>query len=153
MTGVVKGILISVTVLIVVIAIMIGAGIYWLSSHGPALLEKGKQNVVEGQNFGKGTDNQGCLTEALARHRRDTSMSGALATQLFLTSCLPNSRETPEFCTEVPSRMEFVKSAQWQTERCLKENLRDSYCPQIFAQVQSFCEMKERRKSRDRESR
>lgn len=150
MTGVVKGILISVTVLIVVIAIAIGAGIYWVSSHGPALLEKTKQTVADGQNFGKGTDNQGCLNETLSRHRHDASMSGAFATQLFLVSCLPHSRETPEFCTDVPKRMEFIKSAQWQTERCLKENLRDSYCPQLFAQVQSFCEMKEMRKSQNR---
>jgi hypothetical protein len=120
--------------------IIVGVGAYFISTRGGAWLEKGKQSVAEGQNFGKGTDNQGCLNEALSRHRKDPSMGTAIATQVFLTACLPISRETPGFCDEVPGRMEFVKSSQWQIEQCRRENLRDSYCPQLFSAVQNFCE-------------
>ena len=139
MTGLVKGILITTVVLVIVGAIILGLGIYWISSHGSEYIQKGKQQIAEGQTFGQGTDNQGCVTEAVSRHKRDASMSAAIATQLFLASCLPSSRDTPEFCTDVPKPTEFIKSAQWQSQRCLKEDLRDSYCPQLFAQVQNFC--------------
>lgn len=147
MTGLVKGILISTAVVVVIIVIIVGVGIYWVATNGPALVEKSKQSLAEGQEFAKNTDNQGCLNESLTRHRADPSMGGAIKTQLFLTACLPLSRETPNFCKDVPKKLEFMRSAQWQTQRCLSENLRDSYCPQIFAQVQSFCEMREAKKS------
>lgn len=142
MTGVVKGILISVVVLVVLGVIAVGAGIYWISSHSGEFLEKSKQTMVEGEKFGKGTDNQGCVTETVSRHKQNPGLSGAVATQLFLTSCLQSSRETPGFCAEVPKRLEFIKSAQWQSEQCSHNNLRDTYCPQIFAQVQSFCDLR-----------
>lgn len=147
MTGVVKGILISAIALVLVMVIIIGAAIYWVSSHGGEWLEKTKESVAEGERFGKGTDNQGCITEALARHRKNASMSGALATQLFLASCLPSSDPTPGFCDDVPKRLEFLKSAQWQALQCQRADLRDRYCPQLFAQVQNFCEAAGRRSS------
>jgi hypothetical protein len=142
-TGFVKGLIISVVVLVVVIAIGIGAGIYWLSTHGGEFLEKTKQSMIDGRNFGKTTDNQGCVTETISRYKQSPGFSAVLSTQLFLQGCLQASRETPGFCDNVPKRMEFMKSAQWQAEQCSQNNLlRDSYCPQIFAQVQTFCEVR-----------
>jgi hypothetical protein len=142
MTAVVKGIVITVIVLAVVIVIIVGAGVYWVSSHGGALLEKSKQSVADGQKFGKTTDNQGCLTEVISRHKQDPALSSTISTQLFLMSCLQSSRETPGFCDEVPKRLEFIKSGQWQTSQCARNDLRDAYCPQLFSQVQTFCEMR-----------
>ncbi|HXD32644.1 MAG TPA: hypothetical protein VN643_16095 [Pyrinomonadaceae bacterium] len=140
MTGLVKGLLISGVVIVLVVLIIVGAAAYWISTRGGEWIEKGKQSVAEGQAFGKETDNQGCLTEALTRHRKDASMSGAISIQVFLTACFPSSRQTPGFCDEVPRRTEFIKSGQWQVQQCQKEGLRDSYCPQIFSAVQNFCE-------------
>ncbi len=143
MTGLVKGIIISAVVIVIVGILAIGAGVYWISSHSGEFLEKSKQTMAEGEKFGKSTDNQGCVTETVSRHRQDPGLSGAISTQLFLTACLRASRDTPGFCDEVPKRTEFIKSAQWQAEQCAREKLRDSYCPQIFAQVQTFCEMRQ----------
>jgi hypothetical protein len=140
MSGVVKGLLISGAVIVFVVLIIIGVGAYWVSQHGGEWLDKTKHSIAEGQDFGKGTDNQGCLSEAISRHRKDAGMSSAISTQLFLASCLPSSRVTPGFCDEIPKRLEFIKTAQWQTEQCRKEKLVDSYCPQLFGQVQNFCE-------------
>src|SRR5712691_4891690 len=140
MTGFAKGLIISVILLVLVIAAGVAAGIYWLSAHSGEFLEKSKQSMVEGQRFGKATDNQGCLTESISRYKQDTGFSGALSTQLFLQGCLQASRETPGFCDDVPKRTEFIRSAQWQQQQCAHNNLRDSYCPQIFSQVQTFCE-------------
>ena len=146
MSGLVKGLLISGGVIVLVVLIIIGVGVYWVSMHGGEWLDKTKKSVAEGQDFGKGTDNQGCLAEAISRHRKDASMSSAIGTQVFLAACLPSSRETPDFCEGVPGRMEFLKSGQWQVEQCHKEGLTDSYCPQLFAAVQNFCEKAGNRK-------
>jgi len=144
MTGVVKGIIISVVVVVLLIAIGLGVGIYWIASHGGAFVEKSKQSAAEGERFGKETDNQGCLTETIVRHKQNPDLSGVFANQLFLTMCLPRSKPTPGFCEAVPERTEFIKSAEWQTEQCAKNDLHDTYCRQIFAQVQNFCERKEK---------
>ena len=140
MTGFAKGLIISLVLLVVVIAAGFAAGIYWLSTHSGEFLEKSKQSMLDGQKLGKTTDNQGCLTEAISRHKQDSGFGSALSTQLFLQGCLPASHETPGFCDEVPTRTEFLRSAQWQQQQCARNNLRDSYCPQIFSQVQNFCE-------------
>ena len=143
MTGFAKGLIISGVVLVVVIAICIGAGVYWLRTYGGEFLEKTKQSMADGRKFGKTTDNQGCVTETISRYKQSPGMSAALSTQLFLQGCLQVSSETPGFCDNVPKRMEFVKSAQWQTQQCTQNNLlRDTYCPQIFGQVQTYCEVR-----------
>jgi hypothetical protein len=140
MTGFAKGLIISLILLVVILAAGVAAGIYWLSAHSGEYLEKGKQSMVEGERFGKTTDNQGCLTEAIARHRQSPGFSGALSTQLFMQACLQASRTTPGFCEAIPKRTEFMKSGQWQLDQCARNNLHDTYCPQIFGQVQTFCE-------------
>ncbi|MCU1268009.1 MAG: hypothetical protein JWM21_4327 [Acidobacteria bacterium] len=142
MTGLAKGLIISVAVVAVIAATGIGVGIYWVSTHGGEFLERSKQTMIDGAKFGKGTDNQGCVTETISRYKQDPGFSSALSTQLFLQGCLRTSRETPRFCDNVPGRTEFIKSAQWQAEQCAHHQLRDSYCPQIFAKVQMFCDMR-----------
>jgi hypothetical protein len=140
MTGFTKGIIISLVLLVIIMAAGVAAGIYWLSTHGGQFLEKSKQSMLEGEQFGKATDNQGCLAESIVRHKQTPGFSSALSTQLFLQGCLQASRATPGFCDDVPKRLEFVKSAQWQQQQCARNNLRDTYCPQLFSQVETFCE-------------
>ena len=140
MTGFVKGLIISLILLVIVIAAGVAAGIYWLSTHSGEFFEKSKQSMVDGERFGKTSDNQGCLAESIARYKQNTGFSGALSTQLFLQGCLQASKESPGFCDAVPKRTEFIKSAQWQQEQCARNNLKDTYCPQLFGQVQTFCE-------------
>jgi hypothetical protein len=140
MTGFTKGLIISVILLVVVIVAGVAAGIYWLSAHSGEFFEKTRQSMVEGQKFGKATDNQGCLTEAISRHKQNPGFSGALSTQIFLQGCLRASHETPGFCNDIPKRTEFMKSALWQKQQCSRYGLHDTYCAQIFGQVQTFCE-------------
>lgn len=141
MSGLAKGLIISVAVVVVIGAIGIGVGIYWFSTHGRELLDKSMQSMADGRKFGAGTDNEGCVTESTSRYKQSPGFNSALSTQLFLQGCLQASRETTGFCDTVPKRTEFIKSASWQAEQCSRHDLRDSYCPQIFAQVQTFCDM------------
>jgi hypothetical protein len=143
MTGLAKGLIISVVVVVIIIAMGIGIGIYWFSTHGRAFLDQSVQSMAEGRKFGLGTDNQGCVTQTLSRYKKSPGFNSALSTQLFLKGCLPASKETPGFCDTIPRQTEFVKSARWQAEQCAQQSLRDSFCPQIFAQLQTFCEVRE----------
>ena len=121
MTGVVKGILITVVVLVVLSAIAIGLGVYWIRAHGGEFVEKSKQTLAEGQKFGKETDNQGCVTETISRHKQNPGITGLLSTQLFLNACLQTSRPTPGFC-DIPEQLDFMKSAEWQQDHARTMN-------------------------------
>jgi hypothetical protein len=139
MTGIVKGLIVSVVVIVLLIAAGVTVGIYWLSSHSGEYLEKSKQSMIDGQRFGRGTDNHGCVTESISLYKENPGFSKAITTELFLQGCLHSSKETPGFCDDVPRPTEFMKSAQWQLKQCALNDLHDSYCGQLFAQVQTFC--------------
>jgi hypothetical protein len=60
---------------------------------------------------------------------------------LFMRACLDASRPTPGFCDEVPRRLEFVRSAEWELQQCKRYGLSpEKQCQQLFQQVQQFCE-------------
>jgi hypothetical protein len=119
------------------------AGVYLLKRYGPEVVEAGKQTINEAQEYGRRTDNEGCLNEAVARHNRSDGFTGMIKTNLFLRACLESSRPSPGFCDSVPRQTEFVKSAQWQLQQCGHYNLKtENQCGQLFQQVQQFCEQR-----------
>lgn len=120
--------------------VLIGAGVYWWSQHKDELVEAGKRSIAEGREVGNGTDNQGCVSEAMSRYKQNAGFTGSITTKLFLKSCLEASRPTPGFCAGVPKMTEFIKSAQWQVERCKQFGISDQYCGQLFQEVQIHCE-------------
>jgi len=140
MTRLGKGLIITAVILVLGAGVVIAGGIYWVASHKDAWLAKGKATINEGKEFGKGTDQEGCVAEGAKRHRDDPSISNGIAVQLFMQGCLRSSRATPGFCDNVPRQTEFVKSAQWRLEQCSKYNLQDNQCAQVFTVVQQYCE-------------
>ena len=137
----------SVKVLIIVgscvllgVLAVVAAGVFWWARHGGELMQAGKNAMQDGAKFGRSTDNQGCLDEALLRQKRDTGFGGVLSTDLFLSSCLDSSRATPGFCDGVPWPIDFIRGAQWQMEKCKEAHSDDPYCRQLFSQVQQYCE-------------
>ncbi|MGB8508792.1 MAG: hypothetical protein WCD76_10325 [Pyrinomonadaceae bacterium] len=136
-----KVILIAVLVLVLCAAGVVGFGVYMWRQHGPQLIESSKRTMDEGGEYGGTTDNQGCVNEAVARHRKSEGFGDLIKTNLFLSACLDTSRPTPAFCDEVPKRMEFIKGAQWQMEQCQHYGLStEKQCGQLFQRVQQFCE-------------
>lgn len=120
--------------------VLVAAGIFWWTHHGRELMESGANSVQEGEKFGRMNDNQGCLDEALSRYRLHTGIGGSISTSLFLKTCLDNSRPTPGFCDGVPKPPDFIRGAQWESMKCEEAGLRDQGCPQLFAQVQQYCQ-------------
>ncbi|MBC7932062.1 MAG: hypothetical protein H7Z38_16005 [Rubrivivax sp.] len=136
-----KVVLILGGLVVVLVLVTVVAGVYMVNRYGPEMVEAGKQTFAEGQEYGRRTDNEGCLNEAVARHNRSDGFTGMIKTNLFLKVCLDASRPTPAFCDSVPRQTEFVKSAQWQLQQCGRYNLKtENQCGQLFQQVQQFCE-------------
>src|SRR5436305_14283928 len=65
-----KVLLIIVGILVVLIVGVVVASVIVVRKYGPELVEAGKQTVAEGQEYGRRTDNEGCVNEAVARHSR-----------------------------------------------------------------------------------
>ncbi len=138
-----KVLLITGALGVALLIVLIAGGVYLVKKHGPAFVESGKQAYSEGAEFGRLTDQRGCLDEGIARHQRSTGLGELLKTNLFLRSCLEASRATPGFCDEVPRQNEFVKSIQWQMRECERYGLSaEKQCGQLFQQVQQFCEQR-----------
>jgi hypothetical protein len=119
---------------------LVAAGMYWWVHHGRELVQSGADSIQEGDRLGGSTDNQGCMNEALSRYKQHQGIGGSISTSLFLKSCLDSSRPTAGFCDDVPTPTEFIKAAEWETRKCEEAGLRDPGCPQLYAQVQQYCQ-------------
>ena len=151
MPGWLKVLLIVVVVLVVLVLGAIGAGVYYVSRNKDAWLARGKAVATEGRDFGRNSDNQGCVDESISRYKKEPGFGSAISNSIFMQSCLDSSRPTPNFCTDVPKATEFMKSAQWRVDQCRKIDLSsDSYCQQLFQPVQQFCERGPRKSSENR---
>ena len=88
-----------------------------------------------------------CVAEAMTRYSRDRGMISGIKQRLWLAGCLETSKLDPEFCASVPPDSEIMRSASWRTSQCSTFGLGgDSTCPNILAEVQTYCAGTERRK-------
>ena len=141
MPGWLKALLIVVIVGVVLAAGVIAAGVYYVYRNKDAWLARAKEVATEGKDFGKHTDNQGCVDEGISRYKKDPGLTGVLSNSVFLRTCLEASRATSGFCNDVPKATEFVKTAQWRVQQCRQVGLgSDSNCPNLFTPVQQFCQ-------------
>jgi hypothetical protein len=144
--------LLVVGVVLVLLAIVAGvAGYWWYTKHGREFMEAARQAHAEGVQFGEETDDEGCLHEALARHKQAGGLAQSISHNLFLKGCLSSSEQTEGFCDGVPKRLQIVASMTWQTKRCAGAGFTDPTCRQLFAQVQEYCESDISRPEDDRE--
>jgi len=151
MPGWLKALLIVAVVIVVLVLGCIGAAVYYVSRNKDAWLARGKAVASAGRNFGRSSDNQGCVDESISRYKKEPGFGSAISNSIFMQSCLDSSRPTPNFCTDVPKATEFMKSAQWRVQQCRKIDLSsDSYCQQLFQPVQQFCEKGPRKSSENK---
>ena len=150
MPGWLKALLIVVAVIVVLVVGVIIAGVYWWSQNKDALIAKGKAVVAEGQEFGRHSDNQGCVDESISRYKKEPGLTGVISTNIFMQICLDSSRRTPGFCAEVPKQTEFTRTANWRMAQCRRVELEsDHYCQQLFTPIQTFCDKEVHRSKGD----
>jgi hypothetical protein len=141
-----KVVLVIVGLLFVLAVASVLGLVYVAKKYGPGLMEAGKHSMDEGHKYGRSTDNEGCVNEVVARHKRISGLGDMISNGLFFRGCLDASRPTPGFCDDVPTRLEFMKSARWQLDECKRHGLSpESQCGQLFQQVQQFCEERGRK--------
>ena len=141
-----KALLIVVVVVIVLVVGVVIAGVYWISRNKDAWIARGKEVMTEGRDFGRKTDNQGCVDESISRYKQEPGFTSTISNGIFMRGCLESSRPTPGFCDEVPRQTEFIKTAQWRISQCQHFDLeKDSNCHNLFAPVQQFCDERARK--------
>jgi hypothetical protein len=143
--------LIVVIIGIIVLIVIAGTIMYfWWEKNKQDLLEAAEAVRQEGIDFGKTTDNQGCLIEAVSRQKQKPGFKKTIAINMFLQICLEHSRPTPGFCDNVPKVDEIVKTTKWTLEQCKQVGLSsDSSCSQLFQKVQWYCEELRQQQSED----
>ncbi|MDT7603201.1 MAG: hypothetical protein QOF61_1198 [Acidobacteriota bacterium] len=116
-------------------------GLYYVGKkYGPQFVAGVEKGQKEGRDFGEQTDNQGCVDEGVARHRKAQGLTEMMKSSIFLQSCLQASRPTPHFCDDVPGPFEITKTIQWRKDQCQKYGMTgEQGCDQLFQQVQQFC--------------
>jgi hypothetical protein len=140
-----KGMIIAGVSIVLIVIVGIGLAVYWVAQRSGPLMAKAKEAMEDGVRVGGSTDNKGCVAEALTRYKKERGFTSAVTSNTFLTACLKVSRPTEGFCDDVPGVTEFMKTAEWQKDRCAREGLvNDAYCPQLFTPIASYCEQRRR---------
>jgi hypothetical protein len=141
MPGWLKALLAVALIIVVLVVGAVIAGVVWWSRNKNALMGRAKEVMTEGRDFGRNTDNQGCVDESVSKYKKDPGIGSVISNSIFTRACLESSRPTPGFCDDVPKQIEFVKTAQWRIEQCRKVDLsKDSNCQNLFTPVQQFCD-------------
>lgn len=141
-----KVLLVAGVLLVVLLVGALVAGYFVVRRYGPGLVEAGKQTYGEGVEYGRRSDNEGCLNEAVARQARAEGFGDMIKNNVFMRACLEASRPTPGFCDGVPRQTEFMKSIGWQQQQCQRYGLAaEQQCSQLLGQVQQFCELRRTR--------
>jgi hypothetical protein len=150
MPGWLKALLAVAIILVLLVVGVVVGGVVWWSRNKDKLVNRAKEVVTEGRDFGRSTDNQGCVDESISRYKREPGFTAVISNSIFTRACLEASRPTPGFCSDVPKATEFMKSAEWRASQCRRVDLAsDSYCQQLFQPVQEFCERGQRRSGDD----
>jgi hypothetical protein len=141
MPGWLKALLAVALIIVVLVIGVIVAGVVWWGRNKGKLIGRAKEVMTEGRDFGRNTDNQGCVDESVSRYKKEPGFTTVISNSIFTRACLEASRPTPGFCDEVPKQTEFVRTAQWRIEQCRKVDLsKDTNCQNLFTPVQQFCD-------------
>ena len=131
--------------LILIIAGIVGIGIFVNYRYGQFLDEK----VEEGRAFGDTYSKQGCLNHILlkAEKSKDSlpSVESLLGDETFISSCLEASVPDAKFCDGVPGiGGELNKNLRGETYEAQMCNLsgygeHNPTCKMVYAAKQKFC--------------
>jgi hypothetical protein len=119
----------------VLLAVIVGVIIYVVSDKDYA--RQYSAALAEGREFGRRTDQDGCLREGMMRLKgaEEPSTSQLAANDAFIGECLSVSRPTPGFCEGVPS----VPYREWVADQCRQLGRADAVCLGVYDAKHTFC--------------
>lgn len=141
MKPVVKGVIIGCSVVLFISIIVVTALVWFVGSKKDELMAQGTAIRAEGNGFGKGVSEPKCVDEAVARYGNNRGVVGVIRNSVWLGGCLEISAFDAGFCAGVPSGDEFARTVTWRVEQCRNRGFAgDSNCPNLFAEVQRYCD-------------
>ncbi|MFZ1699565.1 MAG: hypothetical protein WBO10_07695 [Pyrinomonadaceae bacterium] len=100
-----------------------------------------------GREFGKTTDQKGCMTEGLTRSRTMTKhdISRLVKNGDFVEGCLEGSQATEGFCENVPLFGDSSEG-QWEYKQCRDSGMdsQTTGCKSIYEEHLMFCQRRTR---------
>lgn len=123
---------------LVVVGLIVG-GLLYIQKAG-ADSDKAHQMARDaGAAFGRGTDQEGCISRTLDL---EESFVGPYDAPAFVSACLSESRETPNFCDGVPSaRSDY----NWPKETCVRIGRDTKQCEAAYYEKKYFCEKRNKK--------
>ena len=125
--------------LLVIAGIIAIAAAYWWHTNGDQFLAKEKVTAAQGKAEGALLTEKDCRDQAIARHRKDSSIGALMGNSTRLLACLEASHPAPGFCTGVPDADSLTASFKWRLEECQRLHLTDSNCGNLLGSIQIYC--------------
>lgn len=144
MTSISRQILIAFGIVALLFIVGIGAlvGVAIYITSGKEYTQQYEARQAEGREFGKTTDQQGCMQEGLKRARamKAYNINQVMFNKAFVEECLQTSRPTQGFCDGVPSQWN-PNNSDWEEKQCAKAGLDDlqTGCKAVFDVKVDFC--------------
>lgn len=119
---------------------VIGAGYVWWVRNKDSIRTQAKEKAAQGEEFGRTSDNQGCVDETFLRYKKvEPGFFSAINHAQFMRACLEVSRPTPGFCDDVPIG-KMMELKQWSDSQCQHYNVPgDQKCQQLIMGEVMFC--------------
>jgi len=128
--------------LLLIGAIVVVVGIFALNYLEKQLGESTQKFEVEGREFGKTTDQQGCISDGMRRSASIGLLEFSAGIQLsaYVDACLETSKPTANFCDGVPSFWS-MKETEWGSAMCRKAGVdpERTACVLITKRKHQFC--------------
>ena len=143
MTKSTKWFLLGISAIVVLIIAVLVGGLLFLkfSSAGKRMTERLDAAEGQGTEFGKTTDQRGCVKEGLARGKKISDITSQVGNRDFVKGCLRSSQASPAFCDGVPSIVGKMFS-DWEAKQCEKIGSPTVACQDVMREVILFCGIK-----------
>jgi len=132
-TKIILGVVLTV---ILIIGLAVGGlvgGFFYLDHQLSEFKQKDEQAEIDGREFGKTTDQNGCMEKGFTIPISDERFD--FYNNRFINGCLSSSRPIPDFCEGVP----FLFDRKWFDEQCKKVGHNTDSCLFAFIAKRDFC--------------
>jgi len=135
----VKLLLIGIGIVVIIIVCFVGFVIFIkFTPQGRTMDQRLTALENEGTEFGRTTDQQGCVKEGLARGKKITDITSQVGNRGFVKGCLRSSQASPGFCDDVPSIVGKMFT-DWEAKQCEKIRSPTVACQDVMKEVILFC--------------
>lgn len=128
--------------LLAVVVVVIIIGVLALNYLERTVGQSMEKYANEGREYGRTTDQQGCMNEGMKRSKSVgvLDIGGALELSTFVDACLETSKPTSNFCDGVPSFWS-MEETEWGAAQCRKAGIdpEKTGCVHVTKRKHQFC--------------